>query len=112
MRHVATIYYDEDARTDILEHKTIAIIGYGNQGRAQALNMRDSGIGGILVGGIQDEYLQRAAREGFQTATVEEASAKGDIIFLLIPDEAAPAVYERSIRPGLKEGAALNFASG
>lgn len=109
---MAAIYHDGDARIDILEDKTIAIIGYGNQGRAQALNMRDSGLVGILVGGIQDEYLERAEQEGFQTATVEEASAKADIIFLLIPDEVAPAVYEKSIRPGLKEGAALNFASG
>lgn len=109
---MAAIYYDSDASTQILEHSTIAIIGYGNQGRAQALNMRDSGIRDILVGGIQDEYLERASQEGFQTATVEEASGRADILFLLIPDEVAPAVFEKSIRPRLRQGAALNFASG
>lgn len=109
---MATIYYDSDANLEILKDKTIALIGYGNQGRAQALNMRDSGIGDIIVGGIKDDYLELAAREGFRTVSVEEASERADILFLLIPDEVAPAVYEKSIRPRLKEGAALNFASG
>lgn len=109
---MAMIYYDSDAQLEILRDKTIAIIGYGNQGRAQALNMRDSGIEGIVIGGRQDEYLDRAAKEGFKTASVEEACNGADIIFLLIPDEVAPSVYESQIRPWLKDGAALNFASG
>lgn len=109
---MATIYYDSDANSEILKHKTMAIIGYGNQGRAQALNMRDSGLGNIIIGGRKDEYLELAAGEGFQTASVEEASERADILFLLIPDEVAPGVYEKSIRPRLKKGAALNFASG
>lgn len=109
---MASIYYDSDASLEILNNKTISVIGYGNQGRAQALNMRDSGVQNIIVGGIKDDYLEMAAREGFPTATVEEASKKADIIFLLIPDEVAPEVYEMSIRPYVKQGAALNFASG
>ena len=109
---MAAIYYDSDANTEILKHKSIALIGYGNQGRAQALNMRDSGIADIIIGGRQDEYLDRAASEGFQVATVEEASRKADIVFLLIPDEIAPSVYQESIEPHLRKGAALNFASG
>jgi ketol-acid reductoisomerase len=109
---MAAIYYDSDADMEILRDKTIAIIGYGNQGRAQALNMRDSGIEGIVIGGRKDEYLDRAASEGFEIATVEEASRRGDIVFLLIPDEIAPSVYRESIEPRLKKGAALNFASG
>lgn len=109
---MAAIYHDADATIEVLKDKTIAIIGYGNQGRAQALNMRDSGVENILVGGQKDEYLELAAKEGFQTLPVEEASARAELLFLLIPDEVAPGVYEKSIRPWLKHGAALNFASG
>ncbi|MEJ5376620.1 MAG: ketol-acid reductoisomerase [bacterium] len=109
---MTAIYYDADARLEILKDKTMGIIGYGNQGRAQALNMRDSGVGNIIVGGIKDQYLDLAAQEGFETASVEEASERADIIFLLIPDEVAPEVYQKSIGPRLKKGAALNFASG
>ncbi len=109
---MTAIYYDSDARLEILKDKTMGIIGYGNQGRAQALNMRDSGLGNIIVGGIKDQYLELAAQEGFETASVEEASERADIIFLLIPDEVAPAVYQKSIHPRVRKGAALNFASG
>lgn len=109
---MTSIYHDSDASLEILKDKTIAVIGYGNQGRAQALNMRDSGLRNIIVGGRKDEYLELAAQEGFPTATVDEAAGKADVVFLLIPDEIAPAVYDKSIGPRLKKGAALNFASG
>ncbi|MGI6705715.1 MAG: ketol-acid reductoisomerase [Clostridia bacterium] len=106
------IYYDKDADLDYLKNKKIAIIGYGNQGRAQALNMRDSGVEDIIVGSIRDDSWEHARQDGFEVYSIEEASQKADILFMLIPDEYAPKVYEESIKPYLKEGVVLNFASG
>ncbi len=106
------IYYDRDADISYLENRKIAIIGYGNQGRAQALNMRDSGVEDIIIGSIKDDSWENARQDGFEVYSIEEASQKADVIFMLIPDEYAPKVYEESIKPYLKEGVVLNFASG
>lgn len=99
---MAMIYYDSDAQLEILRDKTIAIIGYGNQGRAQALNMRDSGIEGIVIGGRQDEYLDRAAKEGFKTASVEEACNGADIILFRM--RWLPLCTKARFVPGLRTG--------
>ena len=96
---------------DILKGKTFAIIGYGNQGRAQALNLKDSGYD-VIVGTRKDDTYERALSDGLKVGSVKEASEKGDIIFMLIPDEIQPAVYEKDVAPGLEEGNLLNFASG
>ena len=106
------IYYDSDANIDILKEKVIAIIGYGNQGRAQALNMRDSGVEKIIVGSIKDNSSHIAHEDGFEVMSIGEACKKANIIFMLIPDEVAPKVYEQEIAPNLKAGDAVNFASG
>lgn len=106
------IYYDNDADLSYLDGKVITFVGYGNQGRAQALNLRDSGISDIIIGNIEDEYKKKAINDGFQTYDIETACKKGDIIFILIPDEVAPDVYQREIYPTLKSGDVLNFASG
>ncbi|MHC4480766.1 MAG: ketol-acid reductoisomerase [Planctomycetota bacterium] len=108
---MATIYYDEDADLRLLEGKTVGVIGYGNQGRAQALNMRDSGVD-VLVGCRPDEYRERAVGEGFEVTGVAEAAERADVVLLLIPDEIQPVVYEESVLGGLGEGDALGFASG
>ncbi len=105
------IYRDEDADLSVLQGKQIAIIGYGNQGRAQALNLRDSGLQ-VLVGNRADEYADQARADGFSVLPIAEAAAQGDVIALLIPDEVAPEVFEREIAPGLTPGKALAFASG
>ena len=108
---MATVFYDRDADLDLIRDKCIAIIGYGNQGRAQALNMRDSGIPGVIVGSRRDESYEMAEEDGFPTFSIKEAAEKADVLFLLVPDEFAPGIFESEIRPGLREGNIINFAS-
>jgi ketol-acid reductoisomerase len=106
------VYFDEDANISVLKDKTIAIIGYGNQGRAQALNMRDSKVKNIIVGNIKDESWDVAESDGFEVYPMEKAAELADIIFMCIPDEVHGEVYERDIKDHLKEGKVLNFAHG
>lgn len=106
------LYYNEDASLAHLDGRTLAIIGYGNQGRAQALNMRDSGVEDIIVGNIKDESWEQAEGDGFEVYTISEAAQRADIIFMLVPDEVTPEVYESEIEENLEEGEVLNFASG
>jgi ketol-acid reductoisomerase len=108
---MSTIYYDSDADPSVLEGRTVAIIGYGNQGRAQALNLRDSGLT-VIVGGIQDATLEQAKVDGFETMSVAEAAGRGDLISLLIPDEVQQQVYREHVLPHLEPGKALDFAHG
>ena len=89
------VYYDQDGHIEAIQDKVIAIIGYGNQGRSQALNMRDSGAKHIIVGSIHDESWNTANADGFQTYSIAEAAKKADILFLLLPDEVAPEIYEK-----------------
>ena len=108
---MATIYYDKDCDLDLVKDKTIAIIGYGNQGRAQALNMKDSGCGNIIVGSRRDSSYDQALEDGFAVKPIEEASKEADILFMLLPDEYAPAIFNEQIAPGLQPGNIVNFAS-
>lgn len=107
----ATIYDKKDADLKLVLKKTIAIIGYGNQGRAQALNMRDMGVKKIIVGSREDESASQAKEDGFKVLAIAEATKEADIIFMLLPDEVAPSIYEEKIAPYLEEGNILNFAS-
>lgn len=109
---MAKIYYDEDADLNLVKDKCVVILGYGNQGRSQALNMRDSGVKHIVIGNREDESYEQAVKDGFCTCSIEEASAKADVLFVLLPDEACPEIYRTQIRPYLKKGVILNFASG
>jgi len=104
-------YFDEDASLDIHRNKTLAIIGYGNQGRAQALNLRDSGLK-VIVGGLQDETARRAQADGFQVLSVAEATERADVLALLIPDEVQRHVYEQVVSLRLRSGQTLTFAHG
>jgi ketol-acid reductoisomerase len=105
------VYHDRDADLSTLEGRRIAVIGYGNQGRAQALNLRDSGLD-VVVGNRDDDYAARARGDGFPVLSIERAAAGADIVMLLIPDEVAPAVFESEIAPHLAEADAVVFASG
>lgn len=108
---MANIYYDQDANLELVTDKVVAIIGYGNQGRAQALNMRDSGVKKIIIGSREDGSYEQAIEDGFEVFPIAEACKKADIIFMLLPDEFAPKIFEESIVPGLEEGNIINFAS-
>jgi ketol-acid reductoisomerase len=105
------VFYEKDADLAALKGKTIAVIGYGNQGRAQALNLRDSNLN-VVVGNIDDGYKKTAIEDGFTPVSIEEAARQGDIVMILIPDEVQPGVYERSIAPSVRAGKTISFASG
>jgi len=109
---MTNIYYNDDADINIIKDKVLSFIGYGNQGRAQALNLRDSGVKNIIVGNIKDKYFKQAKNDNFEVYSIEEACKKGDILFILIPDEFAPEVYKKKIEPYLQTNKVLNFASG
>ncbi|MEO8130603.1 MAG: ketol-acid reductoisomerase [Bryobacteraceae bacterium] len=105
------VFYEKDADLSVLKGKTIAVIGYGNQGRAQALNLRDSQLA-VVVGNIDDAYRKTAIEDGFSPVSIEEAVSQGDIVMILIPDEVQPGVYQQSVAPHLSAGKVLSFASG
>ena len=105
------IYSLQDADPKTLEGITVAVIGYGNQGRAQALNLRDSGVK-VIVGNRSDDYREQVQVDGFGVFDIPVAVMQAQVIMLLIPDEVLPSVFEKQIRPNLKPGDALVFASG
>jgi ketol-acid reductoisomerase len=108
----ARIYTDRDADLKFLRGKTCAVIGYGAQGRAHALNLKDSGMR-VLVGLRPRSKSRRIARrEGLEVVNTEEASRRGDVIFLALPDTRMPAIYEKEIAPFLSPGKTLLFAHG
>ncbi len=108
---MARMYFEEDSDLTYLASQTICIVGYGNQGRSQALNMRDSGLG-VIVGSRRDASYQTALQDGIAVFPVDEAVARSDVIFLLVPDEVMPQVFEQEIAPNLASGNMLVFASG
>jgi ketol-acid reductoisomerase len=108
---MTAIYHDEDGTLEAIAGKTLAIIGYGNQGRSQALNLRDSGQR-VLVGNVDDAYAKTAREDGFEPLPIREAAARADAIFLLVPDEVMPEVYRRDVAPGLTPSKTLVFAHG
>ena len=106
------MYYEKDCNLDALNGKVIAIIGYGSQGHAHALNLRDSGcnvIVGLRKGG---KSWPVAEKDGFEVYTVAEAAKKADIVMILINDEVQAAVYKSEIAPNLEPGNAIAFAHG
>lgn len=105
------IFHEKDGDLSVIQGKNIAMIGYGNQGRAQALNLKDSGLD-VIVGNQEDEYKQYAIDDGFPTYSIEEAVNKADIILILIPDEIMGEVFENKIKAHLDKEKAVVFASG
>lgn len=109
---MAKIYYDRDANLDVLKDKTIAIIGYGNQGNAQSNNMRDSGCN-VIIGNVRDDpFWRQAVEDGFNVYEISEAARRGDIIHILIPDEFQAQVYQDQIVDSMKAGKVLCFSHG
>ena len=109
---MATLYYDKDADMSLLEGKTIAVIGYGSQGHAHALNARDSGQTVIIGLHEGSKSKAKAEADGLQVYTVAEATRQADIVMVLIPDTRQGAVYDEHVAPNLKPGAMLMFAHG
>jgi ketol-acid reductoisomerase len=106
------MYYDTDANLEFLAGKTVAIIGYGSQGHAHALNLKDSGVN-VIVGLYQGSpSWQKAEADGLTVKTVADASAAADLIMILLPDETQKAIYATEIAPNLKAGDTLAFAHG
>jgi ketol-acid reductoisomerase len=109
---MARMYYDADANLDVLAGKTIAIIGYGSQGHAHALNLRDSGLN-VLVGLYPgSKSAAKAEAEGLTVKTVSDAAAAADFIMILLPDEVMKTVYKHEIEAQLTAGKVLAFAHG
>lgn len=109
---MSKMYYEQDARWELIQGKTVAIIGYGSQGHAHALNLKDSGVK-VVVGLHEGSKSAAKAREDGLTVTdVAQAVANADITMILIPDEKQAKVYAEQIAPNLKPGSALAFAHG
>ena len=109
---MAKLFYDSDADLSLLNNKTIAIIGYGSQGHAHALNLKDSGMD-VIVGLYEGSKSEsKAINDGLQVFTVSEACKKADWIMILLPDEFQKDVYSKEIEPNLKENKILSFAHG
>jgi len=107
------VYYDRDADIARLLDKKIAVVGYGSQGHAHALNLRDSGVSNVAVAlRSGSATAKKAQAEGLRVTTVSEAAAWADMIMLLAPDELQRGIYENEIAPNIRDGAALLFAHG
>ena len=106
------VYHDKDIDESVLKGKTVAVLGYGSQGRAQALNLRDSGVNvvvGLRPGG---KSWKRAQEDGFKPVTHLEATQRGDVVLMLMPDMVQPSVYKEEVALAMKPGKALQFAHG
>lgn len=108
---MAKFFAASDADHKVLSGKTIAIIGYGNQGRSQAINLRRAGHR-VIVGNQEDDSWRQARTDGFDALAMDAAAALADVVMLLLPDEIAPDIYRRMIEPHLERGKTLVFASG
>ncbi len=106
------VYYDKDCDISIIKSKTVAMIGFGSQGHAHAENLRDSGVSvvvGLRAGG---DSWGKAAAKGFEVLSVAEATAKADVVMILLPDENQAEIYKEEIEPNLKTGATIAFGHG
>ncbi len=106
------VYYDKDIKTNLLAKKTVAVIGYGAQGRAQALNLRDSKVKVIISELPGTDNYKQAKKDGFEPMDAAEAAKKADVIHVLTPDTVQAKVYKQQIEPNLKKGNALGFSHG
>ena len=109
----AKVYYDDDADLSLLKGKTISILGYGSQGHAQAQNLRDSGVGEVVIALREGSATaKKAMSAGFTVKTVSEAAEWADVLMILAPDEHQAAIYANEVAGKMKPGSALAFAHG
>ena len=109
---MAKIYYNKDADLKVLKGKRVAVVGYGIQGRAQSLNLRDSGVDVVLGLNLKDETWRRARAERMKIMSIPEAVESADVVMMLIPDEVQKDVYDKFVAPYLRKGMTLDFAHG
>lgn len=109
---MATFFYDKDANLDDLRDLPIGLIGYGNQGRAHAMNLRDSGVKVIVGSNPDGKARERATADGFAAYTIPEVVGESDGLAIMLPDEVIPKVYTEQIEPYLKAGMTFIFAHG
>lgn len=105
-------YYDKDCNLGMLDGKTVAIIGYGSQGHAHALNLHESGVNVVVGLRKSSESWKKAEEAGLKVMEPADAAKAGSLIMMLVPDELAPSIYKESIEPNLSEGDVLMFAHG
>lgn len=109
---MAKLFYQKDCKREYLENKTIAVIGYGSQGHAHALNLHESGFN-VIVGLYEgSKSWPKAEADGLKVMTAADASKAADVIVILVNDELAPSIYENDVKPGLEAGNYLMFAHG
>jgi ketol-acid reductoisomerase len=105
------VYRAADAAQGALAGESVAVLGYGNLGRTAALNLRDSGAK-VRIGNREDEYAERARKEGFEVVPITTAAAAADVVYVLLPDEVIPTLFDSEIAPLLRPGSAIAFGSG
>ncbi|KAB5967923.1 ketol-acid reductoisomerase, partial [Bifidobacterium adolescentis] len=108
----ATIWYEKDADLSVFDGKKVAILGYGSQGHAHALNLRDSGVDVVVGLRPTSKSVEYAKEQGLEVKSVADAVAEADVVMILLPDQYQAAVYKKDVEPNLKPGAALAFAHG
>jgi len=109
---MAKIYYNKDADLKVLKGKRIAVVGYGIQGRAQSLNLRDSGVDVVLGLTLKDETWRRAKADKMKIMSIADAVKSSDVVMMLIPDEVQKDVYDKHVAPNMRKGMVLDFAHG
>ncbi|WP_060681630.1 ketol-acid reductoisomerase [Virgibacillus halodenitrificans] len=108
---MSKVLYEKDIQKEVLQGKKIAVVGYGSQGHAHALNLRESGYD-VVVGLRPGKSQQKAEEDGFQVVSVADAVSQSEVVMVLLPDELQTAVYNESIKPNLQAGNAIAFAHG
>lgn len=109
---MARMYYNKDANLNVLKGRKVAVIGYGIQGRAQSLNLRDSGVDVVVGLKFRDDYWKQAKADKMEIVDIPEAVKAADIVMMLIPDEVQKLVYDADVAPNLRPGMTLDFAHG
>ncbi|MDR1417635.1 MAG: NAD(P)-binding domain-containing protein [Endomicrobium sp.] len=108
----AKMYYENDADLNLLQNRTIAVLGYGNQGHAHALNLRDSGLNVIVAQRPGGNNYKKAIEDGWNPISVAEAVKQADWVHILLPDEVQSKVWQEDIKPNIKKEAVLSFSHG